>query len=202
MLADSTYPLILKWIGAVREGGNVLQTTRIDLPYLIVPVNGVAAGEAFSWSGARGSGRRRGPLPQRAPARQTPPRSSASSPHHAASSSRESTAPSTARTSLPRRTTPSPRSPAFSRAIPTGPRRSRGTPTASARRRRTRRCRSGAWRRCARGSSSGTRLPRRACAWLDMAPRGRGSRTARSKGGHAIGEWSWCATVPGSGELP
>ena len=87
----------------------------------------------------------------------TPPRSSASSPHHAASSSRESTSPSTARTSLPHRTAPSRRSPAFSRAMPTGPRRSRGTPTASAPRRRTRRCRSGAWPRCARGSSSGTR---------------------------------------------
>ncbi|HEU4828378.1 MAG TPA: OmpA family protein [Gemmatimonadales bacterium] len=30
--ADSTYPLILKWVGAFREPGNVLQTTRIELP--------------------------------------------------------------------------------------------------------------------------------------------------------------------------
>jgi outer membrane protein OmpA-like peptidoglycan-associated protein len=32
VLADSAYPLILKWVGAFRETGNVLQTTRIDLP--------------------------------------------------------------------------------------------------------------------------------------------------------------------------
>jgi outer membrane protein OmpA-like peptidoglycan-associated protein len=32
VLADSTYPMILKWVGAYRETGNVLQTTRIDLP--------------------------------------------------------------------------------------------------------------------------------------------------------------------------
>jgi len=32
VLADSTYPLILKWIRAYHETGNVLQTTRIDLP--------------------------------------------------------------------------------------------------------------------------------------------------------------------------
>lgn len=30
VLADSAYPLILKWVGAFREPGNVLQTTRID----------------------------------------------------------------------------------------------------------------------------------------------------------------------------
>jgi len=32
VLADSTYPLILKWIGAYQETSNVLQTTRIDVP--------------------------------------------------------------------------------------------------------------------------------------------------------------------------
>lgn len=32
VLADSTYPFILKWVGAFRETGNVLQTTRIDNP--------------------------------------------------------------------------------------------------------------------------------------------------------------------------
>jgi outer membrane protein OmpA-like peptidoglycan-associated protein len=32
VLADSIYPLILKWVGAHRETANVLQTTRIDLP--------------------------------------------------------------------------------------------------------------------------------------------------------------------------
>jgi len=32
VLADSAYPMILKWIGSYRETGNVLQTTRIDLP--------------------------------------------------------------------------------------------------------------------------------------------------------------------------
>ncbi len=32
VLADSTYPLILKWIGAFQEPGNVLQTVRIDVP--------------------------------------------------------------------------------------------------------------------------------------------------------------------------
>jgi outer membrane protein OmpA-like peptidoglycan-associated protein len=56
MLADSTYPLILKWIGAVREGGNVLQTTRIDLPYLIVPANGVGAGDGVLLVGREGLG--------------------------------------------------------------------------------------------------------------------------------------------------
>ncbi len=44
VLADSTYPLILKWIGAFRETGNVLQTTRIDLPLGSVPADGVARG--------------------------------------------------------------------------------------------------------------------------------------------------------------
>ena len=32
VLADSAYPLILKWVGAFRQTGNVLQTTRIDFP--------------------------------------------------------------------------------------------------------------------------------------------------------------------------
>ena len=32
VLADSAYPLILKWVGAFGATGNVLQTTRIDLP--------------------------------------------------------------------------------------------------------------------------------------------------------------------------
>jgi outer membrane protein OmpA-like peptidoglycan-associated protein len=31
VLADSTYPLILKWTGAFQEPGNVLQTVRIDV---------------------------------------------------------------------------------------------------------------------------------------------------------------------------
>ena len=41
VLADSTYPLILKLVGAFREPGNVLQTTRIDLPFLTVPAGGI-----------------------------------------------------------------------------------------------------------------------------------------------------------------
>ena len=45
VLADSSYPLILKWVGAFRETGNVLQTTRIDLPLAIVVAGGVAAGD-------------------------------------------------------------------------------------------------------------------------------------------------------------
>lgn len=32
ILADSTYPLLLKWIGSFAETGNVLQTVRVDLP--------------------------------------------------------------------------------------------------------------------------------------------------------------------------
>jgi outer membrane protein OmpA-like peptidoglycan-associated protein len=32
ILADSTYPLLLKWVGAPAEPENVLQTTRIDYP--------------------------------------------------------------------------------------------------------------------------------------------------------------------------
>jgi outer membrane protein OmpA-like peptidoglycan-associated protein len=40
VLADSTYPLILKWVGAFGEPTNVLQTTRIDLPLAPVPKDG------------------------------------------------------------------------------------------------------------------------------------------------------------------
>jgi outer membrane protein OmpA-like peptidoglycan-associated protein len=32
VLADSSYPLLLKWIGAATQTGNVLQTIRVDLP--------------------------------------------------------------------------------------------------------------------------------------------------------------------------
>jgi outer membrane protein OmpA-like peptidoglycan-associated protein len=32
VLADSIYPLLLKWVGAHRQAGNVLQTIRVDLP--------------------------------------------------------------------------------------------------------------------------------------------------------------------------
>lgn len=32
VLADSAYPLLLKWVGAYEEPANVLQTTRIDVP--------------------------------------------------------------------------------------------------------------------------------------------------------------------------
>jgi outer membrane protein OmpA-like peptidoglycan-associated protein len=32
VLADSTYPLLLKWIGTATQTGNVLQTIRVDLP--------------------------------------------------------------------------------------------------------------------------------------------------------------------------
>jgi outer membrane protein OmpA-like peptidoglycan-associated protein len=42
VLADSTYPLILKWIGAFGEPTNVLQTTRIDLPLAPTPKEGAA----------------------------------------------------------------------------------------------------------------------------------------------------------------
>jgi hypothetical protein len=56
VLADTTYPLILKWIGDARESGNVLQTTRIDLPFLLVPVNGVAAGDGVLLVGREGLG--------------------------------------------------------------------------------------------------------------------------------------------------
>jgi outer membrane protein OmpA-like peptidoglycan-associated protein len=56
VLADSTYPLILKWIGAFREPGNVLQTTRIDLP-VELSADGLAAGEGVLLVGREGSGR-------------------------------------------------------------------------------------------------------------------------------------------------
>ena len=32
ILADSTYPMLLKWVGAANEPTNILQTTRIDFP--------------------------------------------------------------------------------------------------------------------------------------------------------------------------
>jgi outer membrane protein OmpA-like peptidoglycan-associated protein len=44
VLADSAYPLILKWVGAYRESGNVLQTVRIDLPSAVAAVDGIADG--------------------------------------------------------------------------------------------------------------------------------------------------------------
>ena len=56
VLADSTYPLILKWIGAHREAGNVLQTTRIDLPLLADPGDGIAAGDGVLLVGRAGLG--------------------------------------------------------------------------------------------------------------------------------------------------
>jgi outer membrane protein OmpA-like peptidoglycan-associated protein len=60
ILADSTYPLILKWIGAFREAGNVLQTTRIDIPLLVVPVEGVDIPEGLLVVGRDGFGSGRG----------------------------------------------------------------------------------------------------------------------------------------------
>ena len=56
VLADSTYPLILKWIGSHRETGNVLQTTRIDVPSLMVPAEGVMAGDGVLLAAPGGSG--------------------------------------------------------------------------------------------------------------------------------------------------
>jgi outer membrane protein OmpA-like peptidoglycan-associated protein len=56
VLADSTYPLILKWIGAFREPGNVLQTTRIDLPAEL-SAERLAAGEGVLLVGREGSGK-------------------------------------------------------------------------------------------------------------------------------------------------
>ena len=56
ILADSTYPLILKWIGAFREAANVLQTTRIDMPLLVVPVEGINAREGLFLVGRDGFG--------------------------------------------------------------------------------------------------------------------------------------------------
>ena len=56
VLADTTYPLILKWVGAFRETGNVLQTTRIELPLAPVPPEGLAAGEGTLLVGPEGLG--------------------------------------------------------------------------------------------------------------------------------------------------
>ena len=60
VLADSSYPLILKWIGAFREPGNVLQTTRIQLPLAPVPAEGLAAGVGVLLVGREGLGPLRG----------------------------------------------------------------------------------------------------------------------------------------------
>jgi outer membrane protein OmpA-like peptidoglycan-associated protein len=60
VLADSSYPLILKWIGAFREPGNVLQTTRIELPLAPVPAEGRALGEGALLVGREGLGAGRG----------------------------------------------------------------------------------------------------------------------------------------------
>ena len=60
VLADSSYPLILKWIGAFREPGNVLQTTRIELPLAPVPAEGLAAGAGALLVGREGLGPLRG----------------------------------------------------------------------------------------------------------------------------------------------
>jgi outer membrane protein OmpA-like peptidoglycan-associated protein len=54
VLADSTYPLILKWIGAFRETGNVLQTTRIDLPLAVLVLDDVAEGDSALLAGGDG----------------------------------------------------------------------------------------------------------------------------------------------------
>jgi outer membrane protein OmpA-like peptidoglycan-associated protein len=56
VLADSTYPLILKWIGAFRETDNVLQTTRIDLPLLLLTADGAAGGDGVLLVGREGLG--------------------------------------------------------------------------------------------------------------------------------------------------
>ena len=55
MLADSAYPLILKWIGGARETGNVLQTTRIDLPFEI-SAESLASGDGALLVGREGLG--------------------------------------------------------------------------------------------------------------------------------------------------
>ena len=44
VLADTAYPLILRWVGNFGEPTNVLQTTRIDLPLAPVPQEGAALG--------------------------------------------------------------------------------------------------------------------------------------------------------------
>jgi len=56
VLADSTYPLILKWVRSHHETDNVLQTTRIDGPSLIVPAAGVVAGDGVLLAVPGGSG--------------------------------------------------------------------------------------------------------------------------------------------------
>ena len=56
VLADSGYPLILKWIGDARQAGNVLQTTRIDLPLGSVPADGMAPGSGVLLVGREGLG--------------------------------------------------------------------------------------------------------------------------------------------------
>ena len=56
VLADSAYPLILKWIGHFAEPGNVLQTTRIDLPLGSGPAGGVTAGDGVLLVGREGLG--------------------------------------------------------------------------------------------------------------------------------------------------
>ena len=54
VLADSAYPLILKLVGAFREPGNVLQTTRIDLPLGIAGLDGIAGGDGVLRGSADG----------------------------------------------------------------------------------------------------------------------------------------------------
>lgn len=54
--ADSAYPLILKWVGAFGEPGNVLQTTRIDLPYAGTRTSGATLGEGALLVGRDGLG--------------------------------------------------------------------------------------------------------------------------------------------------
>jgi outer membrane protein OmpA-like peptidoglycan-associated protein len=56
VLADSTYPLILRWSGAFRETDNVLQTTRIDLPLVLLTADGIAAGDGVLLVGREGLG--------------------------------------------------------------------------------------------------------------------------------------------------
>jgi outer membrane protein OmpA-like peptidoglycan-associated protein len=56
VLADSAYPLILKWIGHFMEPGNVLQTTRIDLPFQSAPADGAGSGGDVLLVGRQGLG--------------------------------------------------------------------------------------------------------------------------------------------------
>jgi outer membrane protein OmpA-like peptidoglycan-associated protein len=56
VLADSTYPLILKWVGAFHETSNVLQTTRIDLPFELATADGAAGGDGVLLVGREGLG--------------------------------------------------------------------------------------------------------------------------------------------------